>query len=151
MAGAEAEAPTAARGVADAAPPVACAGVATAAPLKLWSARGAFWLEPPPNTPEEITIVKATAAATRPPPANARRRTRVRRVAQAPEAATAAGGPPSRASRRSAKAGVDRRRAGAHRVDERGELEVLLADRLAGEDAIEGGELVELARVQFIA
>jgi hypothetical protein len=42
-------------------------------------------------------------------------------------------------------------RAGAHRVDERGELEVLLADRLAGEDAIQRGKLGELLGVQVIA
>ena len=94
--------------------------------------------------------MKATAAATRPPPANARRRTRVRAPRKQPEAARLPEG---------LQPGVealgevrrDRRRAGTHRVDERGQFEVLLADRLAGEDAIEGGELVELARVQFIA
>ena len=47
--------------------------------------------------------------------------------------------------------GVHVRCAGAHRVDECGELEVLLADGLAGEDAVQRGKLGELARVQFIA
>ena len=104
----------------------------------------------PPSTPLEITIANATAAATRPPPPSAARRSRR---------------PAGRGSRRRGRAesrrdlaveplaerGLHPRRTGAHGVDERGELEVLFADVLVGEDPVERVELRARRRRHLIA